>query len=351
MNKMEIHESQFGHTSKGEKITLFTLHNDQGTTVKICNYGATVTAIKTADKDGRHENIALGFGSFSDYISDFYLNNCPYLGAVCGRYANRIAKGTFTLSGEQFTLAQNDGQNHLHGGRLGWDKVVWSAKQFSFPNEVGVEMRYRSLHMEEGYPGNVDVLVTYSLNHKNELTISYKATTDRETVINLTNHTYFNLTGGKESIMNHLVQINAAHRTVNDDAAIPTGELAEVSGTVYDFTKLSRIGDQLNNLPKGYDLNYVLQNGGKLDQVARLAEETSGRLVEVYTTEPGIQFYTGYYMPEYRGKNGEHLFQYGGVALETQHFPDSPNRPGFPSTTLKPGETFQSKTIYKFGWL
>jgi aldose 1-epimerase len=346
---MEIVREQFGYGRRGEKIFRYTLKNDNGVTIKITNYGAIITAIETPDKHGNKENIAIGFHTLADYLSDFYIDHCPYLGAVCGRYANRIGRGKFTLNGKEYTLATNDGANHLHGGLTGFDKVVWVPKKFAKPNEVGVEMKYRALHMEEGYPGNVDITVVYSLNHKNELHIDYKATTDQTTVINLTNHTYFNL-AGKGQIFNHELQINARKRTVNDHEAIPTGEMTEVSGSEYDFTAPAKIADKIGKLPIGYDLNYVLNSSGKLSKAAVVSEENSGRRLEVYTTEPGLQFYTGYYMPEMTGACGEQLSQYCGLALETQHFPDSPNRPQFPSTLLNPGETFKSKTVYKFGW-
>ena len=346
---MELERDVFGNGRRGEKIFLYTLRNDNGITVKVTNYGAIITAIETPDKNGKKENIALGFKDLSDYLSNSYVENCPYFGAACGRFANRIANGKFALDGKEYILAINNGPNHLHGGITGFDKVVWVPKKIVKPNLVGVEMKYRSLHMEEGYPGNMDITITYSLNHKNELHIDYKAVTDRSTVVSLTNHSYFNLTGCKENILGHTLKVNSKTRTVNDETLIPTGEIADVTGTSFDFSAPAKIGDKIGGLPDGYDLNFVLNNNNKLEKAALLWEETSGRTIEVYTTEPGIQLYTGYYIAEMKGAKGEKYGRYSGLALETQHFPDSPNHPEFPTTNLKPGETLKSKTIYKFG--
>jgi len=292
----------------------------------------------------------LGFKSLEDYLTDTYIENCPCFGCITGRYANRIAKGKFSIGTAEYTLPINNGNNCLHGGITGFDKVIWVPKKIEKPDLVGVEMKYRSLHMEEGFPGNLDVTVTYTLNHKNEFHIDYKAITDRETVLNLTNHTYFNLSEHGGDILGHTLQIPARTKTVNDKELIPTGEIAEVAGTPYDFTTPSTLGSRIAALPDGYDLNYILDNPGKkLVKAALLSEESSGRTVEVFTTEPGIQLYTGFYIPQIKGKNGELFGKYSGVALETQHYPDSPNHPEFPSTRLKPGEVFKSKTIYKFG--
>jgi aldose 1-epimerase len=346
---MELVRDVFGNGRRGEKIFIYTLKNDNGITVKVTNYGAIITAIETPDKNKKKENIVLGFKSLSDYLSNSYIDNCPYLGSVCGRYANRIGKGKFTLEGKEYTLAINNGENNLHGGITGFDKVVWVPKKFIKPDVVGVEMKYRSLHMEEGFPGNVDISITYSLNYKNELHIDYKAETDRTTVINLTNHTYFNLTGCKENIFGHTLKINSKLRTVNDEGLIPTGEIADISETPFDFSVPAKIGDKIVALETGYDLNYVLNNENKLVKAALLSEDSSGRTIEVYTTEPGVQLYTGYYIPEIKGQGGEKFGSYSGLALETQHYPDSPNHPEFPTTILKPGEVYKSKTIYKFG--
>ena len=347
---MELKREVFGNARRGEKIFLYTLRNDHGISIKITNYGGIITSVKTPDQQGKKANIVLGFKSLDDYLTDTYIENCPCFGCITGRYANRIAKGKFSIGQAEYTLPINNGKNCLHGGITGFDKVIWVPKKIEKPDLVGVEMKYRSLHMEEGFPGNLDVTVTYTLNHKNELHIDYKAITDRETVLNLTNHTYFNLSEHSGDILGHTLYIPAKTKTVNDEELIPTGAIAEVAGTPFDFTTPSTLGIHIAALPDGYDLNFVLNNHGqKLVKAALLSEESSGRTVEVFTTEPGIQLYTGYYIPQIKGKNGELFGKYSGVALETQHYPDSPNHSEFPSTRLKPGEVFKSKTIYKFG--
>ncbi len=347
---MELKRDVFGNARRGEKIFLYTLRNDHGVTIKISNYGGIITSIKTPDKKGEKENIVLGFKSLEDYLTDAYIEGGPFFGCITGRYANRIAYGKFSIQGKEYTLPINNGRNSLHGGITGFDKVIWVPRKIEKPDLVGVEMKYRSVHMEEGFPGNLDVTVTYTLNHKNEFITEYKAVTDRETIVNLTNHTYFNLGGQQENILGHTLQIAAKTKTVNDDGLIPTGEIAEVAGTPFDFTTPRTIGSQIGGLADGYDCNYVLDNPNKkLVKAALLSEESTGRTVEVFTTEPGIQLYTGYYIPDIKGKHGEIFNKFSGVALETQHYPDSPNHPEFPSTFLKPGETFKSKTLYKFG--
>ena len=347
---MELLRDVFGNARRGEKIFIFTLRNENGITIKITNYGGIITSIKTPDKDGNKANVVLGFQSLEDYLTDSYIENGPFFGCITGRYANRIAKGKFSIDGKEYTLPINNGENSLHGGITGFDKVIWVPKKIEKPDLVGVELKYRSVHMEEGFPGNVDLTVTYTLNHKNEFHIDYRAISDRETVINLTNHTYFNLTGNKESILNHKLFLTAKAKTVNDESLIPTGEIAEVAGTPFDFTSPTPLGLRIGELADGYDCNFILNNPmKKLVKAAFLSEDSTGRTVEVSTTEPGIQLYTGFYIPEIEGRNGEKFYRYAGVALETQHYPDSPNHPEFPSTSLKPGEVFKSTTIYKFG--
>ena len=347
---MELLRDVFGNARRGEKIFIYTLRNDNGTTIKITNYGGIITSVKTPDRNGNKTNIVLGFQSLDGYLNDAYIENGPFFGCIVGRYANRIAKGKFAIDGKEYTLPVNNGENSLHGGITGFDKVIWAPKKVEKPDMVGVEMKYRSVHMEEGFPGNVDLTVTYTLNHKNELHIDYKAVTDRETVINLTNHTYFNLTGNSENILGHSLQLNAKSKTVNDASLIPTGEIEEVAGTPFDFTSPMTIGSRIGELANGYDCNFILNNPkGKLVKAAILSEGSTGRTVEISTTEPGIQLYTGYWIPEMDGKNGEKFGSYAGLALETQHYPDSPNHPEFPTTSLKPGEVFKSKTVFKFG--
>lgn len=342
---MNIKKEVFGQCSHGEKVFLYTLVNPKGVSVKITNYGAIITAIEMADKKGKKENIVLGFQSLNDYLSSDYLANYPYFGAVCGRYCNRIGGGKLHIEGLGYQLATNNGPNHLHGGLVGFDKMVWAAKTIEMPDFVGLELKYRSVHLEENYPGNLDITVLYKLTHKNELQVEYKATTDRTTVVNLTNHTYFNLNGGKENIFNHKLQINSKKRTVNDDTLIPTGEIADVTNTPFDFSSVKIVGKDIGTLADGYDLNYVLGNADKkMILAAKLSEEHTGRSVSVFTNQPGIQLYTGYWIPSINGRFGS----YSGLALETQHYPDSPNHPEFPTTVLRPGETFQSKTTFHF---
>ena len=342
---MNIKKEIFGQCPKGEKVFLYTLVNPNGITVKITNYGAIITSIAMPDKNGNKENVVLGFNTLDEYLSSEYLANYPYFGAVCGRYCNRIAGGKLSVEGVNYQLFINNGPNSLHGGQTGFDKMVWAPKTIEMPDFVGLELKYRSVHLEENYPGNLDVSILYKLTHKNELQIEYRAVTDRTTVVNLTNHTYFNLNGGKENVLSHQLQINSKKRTLNDADLIPTGEIADVTNTPFDFSVGKPVGQDIGTLPDGYDLNYPLGNPDhKLGFAGKLSETQSGRAVSVFTTEPGIQIYTGYYIPELGGRFG----RYSGLALETQHYPDSPNHPEFPSTTLHPGETYKSKTTYLF---
>lgn len=342
---MHIKKEIFGHCPNGEKVFLYTLVNPNGIIVRITNYGAIITSIEMADKKGKKENIVLGFNTLNEYLSADYLSNYPYFGAICGRYCNRIAEGKLEVDGVNYQLYINNGPNHLHGGHAGFDKMVWSPKTIEMPDFVGLELKYRSVHLEENYPGNLDVSILYKLTHKNELQIEYKAVTDKKTVINLTNHSYFNLTGGAEKIFGHQLLINSKKRTVNDANLIPTGEIADVTGTPFDFSTTKSVGKDIGTLPDGYDLNYVLDHpGSKMVFAGKLSEGETGRAVSVYTNEPGIQLYTGYYIPALGNRFG----RYSGLALETQHYPDSPNHPEFPSTELRPGETYKSKTTYLF---
>ncbi len=342
---MNIKKEIFGQCPKGEKIFLFTLVNPKGISVKITNYGAIITSVEVPDKTGKKENVVLGFQTLDEYLSADYLANYPYFGAVCGRYCNRIAGGKLKVEDVDYRLYINNGPNHLHGGESGFDKVIWSPKTIEMPDFVGLELKYRSVHLEENYPGNLDISITYKLTHKNELAIEYKVVTDRATVINLTNHSYFNLTGGKENIFNHQLMIKSKKRTVNDATLIPTGEVADVTGTPFDFSATKTVGADIESLPDGYDLNYTLENPDhKMILAGKLSEQQSGRSVSVFTNEPGIQLYTGYYIPLLGNRFG----RYSGLALETQHYPDSPNHPEFPSTLLKPGEVYKSKTTLLF---
>jgi aldose 1-epimerase len=346
---MNIKKEPFGKTKEGTEVQLYTLQNAKGMQVKITNYGATITSILTPDKNGKPGDVVLGFDTMEGYQGEAYTKSGPYFGAAIGRYGNRIAKGKFTLDGKQYTLATNNGPNHLHGGKVGFDKVLWTAE------EAGanvLKFTYVSKDGEEGYPGTLTTTVTYSLTEDNELKIDYTATTDKATPVNLTNHSYFNLAAGAaEDALQHVVTLNADRYTVVDQALIPTGELRPVAGTVMDFTKPTPIGTRIAQVEGGgYDHNYVLnQADGSLKPAATVYEPVSGRVMEVLTTEPGIQFYSGNFLDgSITGKGNTVYKKHYGFCLETQHFPDSPNQPSFPSTILKPGDTLRSSTIYKF---
>lgn len=342
----------FGKTPDGTTVALYTLTSGKGMEVKIATYGGIVVSIKTPDRNGQIEDIVLGFDKLEPYLKGH-----PYFGAITGRYANRIAKGRFSLGGVEYKLATNNGENHLHGGVRGFDKRVWEAKPLNLPNGVSVELKYLSQDGEEGYPGNLSSRVLYTLTNDNQLRIDYDATSDKDTVLNLTNHSYFNLAGqGKEDILNHQLMLNADRFTPTDAGSIPTGELRPVAGTPFDFRKLTVIGARIDQneqqliLGKGYDHNWVL-NGqmGTLSQAAKVLESKTGRVLEVWTTEPGVQFYTANYLDgTLTGKGGRVYQRRYGLCLETQHYPDSPNKPTFPTTVLKKGARYRSTTVFKF---
>jgi aldose 1-epimerase len=319
----------------------------------ITNFGADLVSLKAPDRQGKLADVVLGYDQASGYE-----NGKAYFGGTIGRYGNRIAKGKFTLNGTTYTLATNDGANHLHGGKRGFDKMIWEAKDVSGANGQALQLTYTSKDGEEGYPGNLKVQVTYTLTDNNELKIDYLATTDKDTVVNLTNHSYFNLTGDpKNDILKHELMLKASRFTPVDSGLIPTGELRAVKGTPFDFTTSTPIGARINNadeqlkLGKGYDHNFVLDRaeGEGLVKVGEVYEPTTGRVLEVQTTEPGIQFYSGNFLNgTEKGKGGLAYAHRTGFCLETQHFPDSPNQPKFPSTTLKPGQEYKTTTVYKF---
>jgi len=345
----DITTEQFGQLD-GERVLLFSLVNELGMEVKITNYGGIITSLKVPDRTGKLADIVLGHDSLEGY-----LKRSRYFGALIGRYANRIAHGRFSLNDTTYSLAHNNGPNHLHGGLKGFDKVVWEAKEVLKPGSAGVELHYLSQDGEEGYPGNLRLRVTYLLNQENELRIDYFATTDKETIVNLTNHSYFNL-AGNGTVLDHELMINAAAFTPIRDNLIPTGEIRSVSGTPMDFTRPTSIGARIKDnyeqleMAGGYDHNFVLsRNGESLTKAARLYEPTNGRTLEVFTTQPGMQFYSGNFLDgSIAGKGGTVYGKYSGCCFETQHFPDSPNHPSFPSTTLKPGENYQHTTVFKF---
>jgi aldose 1-epimerase len=351
---MGIEKTGFGTTKEGEAVELYTLTNDNRMEVKIITYGGILVSIKAPDKNGQLADVVLGFDNLKDYEE-----KSPYFGCITGRYANRIAEGKFTLDGVVYDqLAINNGPNHLHGGLKGFDKVVWKARTGQSANGPALKLQYQSEDMEEGYPGNLDVTVTYMLTNDNALKIDYEAKTDKPTLCNLTNHTYFNLAEhGIQSHYEHQMMINAdAFTPIADEGAIPTGEIRPVKGSPMDFTSLTPVGLHINDndeqlkFGSGYDHNWVLnkEKEGELSLAARTVEPTTGRVLETYTTEPGVQFYSGNYLDGVTGKGGKTYPKRCAFCLETQHFPDSPNHPEFPSTVLRPGEKYQSTTIFKF---
>lgn len=347
---MKVEQSSFGKTPEGETVTVFTLKNQDGVVLRLINYGAAIQSLKVPDRNGKPVEMQLGFDNLEGY-----LKHGAHFGCTIGRYANRIAKGKFTLDGKEYTLAKNNGPNHLHGGPTGFDRRVWKAEPREATNGSSVKFTYRSKDGEEGYPGNLDVTVLYTLTTGNEVTIDYTATTDKKTVCNLTNHTYWNL-GGPQSgqVLDTVLMVNADKYLEVDDTLIPTGKLLDVKGTPLDFTKPKPIGADIAELKKGnenggYDHCYVLRKtaGGESTQLAaRATSPKTGITMEVYTDEPGVQLYTGNFL------NGDPVNggfkQHEAFCLETQHYPDSPNRPEFPSTTLEPGQTYRQTTVHEF---
>jgi aldose 1-epimerase len=343
--KMSIKKQAFGKTGDGKNVDLYTLTNTNGLKAKIMTYGGIVTSLQVPDRNGNLADIVLGYDTLDEYIK-----NNPYFGALIGRYGNRIAKGKFTLNGVEYTLATNNGPNHLHGGVKGFDKVVWKAKQMQTDEGPALKLTYRSRDGEEGYPGNLSCTVSYTLTNDNELKISYEAKTDKATIINLTHHSYFNL-GGYNSgdILGHELMINADRFTPVDKDLIPTGEIKPVKGTPMDFTKPMAIGSRIAQVQGGYDHNYVLNSSdGSLALAASVYEPKTGRVMKIFTTEPGIQFYSGNFLDGSIKGKGAVYNKHNGFCLETQHFPDSPNKPNFPSVVLKPGEKYTHLTVHKF---
>jgi aldose 1-epimerase len=343
----------FARTPDDQNVDVITLRNQNGVEIRVMTYGATILSIKTPDKAGQLDDITLGFDTFAPYV-----DKSPYFGAIVGRYGNRIAKGKFTLDGQTYTLATNNGANHLHGGTKGFDKRIWTADPFQNTSGVGVKLTYVSADGEEGYPGKLTAKVTYTLTDNNRLIVDYDATTDKATALNLTQHTYWNLAGTKANdILGHVLMLNADRYTPVDDTLIPTGELASVEGTPFDFRTPTAIGARINQdnqqlkFGKGYDHNWVLtRQGDGLSLAARVVEPTTGRTLEISTTEPGIQFYSGNFLDgTITGKGGRVYPLRSGFCLETQHFPDSPNHPNFPSTVLRPGQEYKTQTVFTFG--
>jgi len=341
----------FGATPQGSPITLYTFSNAHGLEVRAINYGGVIVSLKVPDKNGHLDDIVLGLADLPAYIE-----NKPYLGAIIGRYGNRIAGAQFKLDGATYKLAANNGPNSLHGGIVGFNHLVWDAQPFENEQGVGIVFTHTSPDGDEGFPGNLKAKVTYTLTAQDELIFDYEATTDKATPVNLTQHTYFNLAGeGRGDILSHHMMIHADRFTPVDKNLIPLGELRPVKGTPFDFTQPTAIGARINQneeqlvLGKGYDHNFVINGGGKgMQPVARVHDPETGRVLEVFSTEPGVQFYTGNFLDGVAGKNGHVYKQRFGFCLETQHFPDSPNQAAFPSTILRPGETYKSRTSYKF---
>ncbi|MEX2601294.1 MAG: aldose epimerase family protein [Balneolaceae bacterium] len=340
----EISSRAFGELEDGRQADLYTLRNSNGVEVDITNYGGIITSIRVPDREGQSANVVLGFDNLEGYLDEH-----PYFGAIIGRYANRISDARFVVDGQEYLLAANNGDNHLHGGIRGFDKVLWGA-------ETGMDgsltLTYRSEDGEEGYPGNLDVEVVYSLTNENELVIDYSAETDRATPVNLTNHSYFNLSGDTSGdILGHTLEIDADSYTQVDEELIPTGELLPVEGTPFDFREPFRIGERIGDVPGGYDHNFVLN--GEPSALPRLIgslyDPESGRKMDVLTTEPGVQFYSGNFLDgTIRDGAGNLIGKHAGLCLETQHFPDSPNRPEFPPVILHQGEKYETITIYRF---
>jgi aldose 1-epimerase len=345
----------FGKMPDGQGVDMFTLANANGVEVRTINYGCALVSIRVPDRNGEKADVILGCDTLDNYRA-----NRSYLGAVCGRYANRIAEGRFVLDGKSYELATNNGVNHLHGGRKGFDKYVWEPAPFRGADGTGITYTHTSPDGDESYPGTLRVRVTYTLSERNELALEYHATTDKPTMLNLTNHAYFNLAGqGNGEIVDHEILINADHFTPVGDTQIPTGDIAPVAGTPFDFRRSTRVGARIADphiqiqRGRGYDHNYVLnKKGAELSHAARLVEPKSGRVMDVHTTEPGMQFYSGNYLDgSIIGKGGKPCTARMALCLETQHFPDSPNKPHFPSTLLRPGQEFRSRTVYAFGIL
>lgn len=349
----KLTNTSFGKTPAGEQVDIYTLRNAKGMEARITNYGGIVVSLTAPNREGQMADVVLGFNDLESYLT----KNNPYFGAIIGRYGNRIGKGRFTLNGVEYKLAVNNGENHLHGGIKGFDKVIWTAKELNSKDGPALALTYLSKDGEEGYPGNLNVTVTYTLTNLNELRIDYSATTDKDTVINLTHHSYFNLLGeGNGDILSHYVMINANLFVPTDAGSIPTGELKAVAGTPFDFLQATTIRDQINQndqqlkFGNGYDHTWVI-NGrpGTLRFAASAYESAGGRKLEVWTTEPGMQFYTGNFLDgTMGGKAGGVYRRRSGFCFETQHYPDSPNKPSFPTTTLKKGVPYTSTTIYKF---
>jgi aldose 1-epimerase len=342
---LKIIKELFGNIGNDE-VSLFTLTNSNGMEVKITNYGGIVTSIITPDKNGKYDDVVLGFDKLEDYIN----NPSPYFGAIIGRCANRMAQARFFIENKEYKLAQNAGTNHLHGGNKGFDKAIWKADEMIDKNGINLILSHLSPDMDEGYPGNLNVKITYTLTEENELSIEYAATTDKPTPVNLTQHSYFNLSGERDNtILDHLLWIDADYFTPTDKEFIPTGKLQNLAGSPLDFRKQKVVGKDIGLMKDGYDHNFALNNKDNFTKVAGLFEPKSGRRLEVFTTEPGLQLYTANaFDGKMKGKGRQVYRKFAGLCLEAQHFPDSPNQPRFPGIILTPGKEHHQKTVYKF---
>jgi aldose 1-epimerase len=344
---MNISQELYGALPSGEDVQLFTLSNTRGLIVRVMSYGAAIVSIDVPDRNGTAVDVTLGFDTLQEWVE----KNVPYFGVVVGRVGNRISNAAFTLDGVRYLLSENTPPNHLHGGMVGFDKQLWTAEQVNTVHGDGIKFTYTSPDGEQGYPGTLTSSVTYVLTDDNALYLIYSATTDMPTPINLTNHAYFNLTGdGSQSILDHVAMINADSYTAVDDTLIPTGEIASVENSPFDFRVPTAIGARINRVPGGYDLNYVLNKEGReLSLAGRVTDPGSGRFIEVQTTQPGMQLYTGNFLDNIAGKSGTVYNKHAAFCLETQHFPDAPNQPNFPSIILRPGEEYAEATIFTFG--
>ncbi len=345
---MKVTKLSAGHVGNNEAF-VYELTSDNGTSVKLTNIGATITSIRTADKDGKIGEIALGFDDPKQYLDPTYLADSFFFGATVGRYANRIAEGKFTLDGKTYELEVNNGPNHLHGGTGSFNTKFWNSEEFESDTRVGVKMSYVSPNMENGYPGELTVTVVFTLTNDNKLQINYQAKTDKPTILNLTNHSYFNLRG-EGDVFDTQVLMHASCYTPKDETNIPYGEIETVKGTPLDFTLEHSIGERVHMFEDGYDHNYVIDgNAGDLRLAAEAYDPTSGRTLSFFTTEPGFQFYTAYYLNGRYSRGPLKFNQFTGFCFEAQHYPDSPNKKQFPNVVLRPGETYTQTTVYQFG--
>lgn len=341
-----VKEGVFGKLPDGREVKVYTLTNANGVTAEVLNYGGIMHSLTLPDRNGKMADVILSCPTL-----ECYATQSPYFGAIAGRYANRIAKGKFTLAGTEYTLATNNDPNHLHGGNVGFDKVIWDVEPLEVVNGSGLRMTYLSKDMEEGYPGNLRSVVHYILTNDNEFIVEYEATTDKPTVLNLTQHNYYNLGGeGTGTILDHELMLSADHYTPVDATGITTGQIAPVANTPFDFTKPTAIGARIAKVEGGYDHNFAVNGeAGQMRLAAKVKDPDSGRVMEIHTTEPGIQFYTGNFLDgTITGKSGQAYQRNAGFCLETQKYPDSPNKPNFPSAVLQPGETYRHRTIHRF---